>query len=53
MKAKKTKLQKFKEDFEKFMQKHPEIQIYGNQNGDAVAYHFDGVKTHSIYLKNP
>jgi hypothetical protein len=44
------KLEKFQKDFAALLKKHPDISVYGNTNGDPVAYVFDGIKTTSIKL---
>lgn len=31
-------LQKFQKDFQKLMDKYPEIQVFGNMNGDVNGY---------------
>jgi hypothetical protein len=45
------KLEKFKKDFSALLNKHPEITVSGDINGDPVAYIFDGIKTKTINLK--
>jgi hypothetical protein len=32
------KLAKFKKDFQKLMDKYPDINVYGNVNGDVTGY---------------
>jgi len=46
------KLEKFKKDFSALLNKHPEITVCGDVNGDPVAYLFDGIKTKTIKLIN-
>ena len=46
------KLEKFKKDFSALLNKHPEITVSGDINGDPVAYIFDGIKTKTIKLIN-
>ncbi len=48
----KTPLEKFASDYKKLLAKHPKIAIYGDMNGDPVAWDWSAAKAKSVKLPN-